>query len=345
VVNAPAPMQTIYSLNFSLPDPWPTLVHAQSLSTRTYSMPAALVIWSELVSWVHESGMMDSWIPQKWRVQRRRCHQWPSCCNQWVRRSSGLQWVRCHWELLGPWRRSHHRQQSPCAECQTVLVVHTDTGHLLGEDGSGNSDESSVNRARPIRSLERVFRGQDRDGGASGDVLWVVGRSHEHWESLDGQGRVVFRAWDDERRSQGINLVEVKRDIKWRWERALAERVADVRGVSWLDSQNAASGGEVVLRHDISSRAQICADTDTLEDGCGREERLDARDTEVVGALFDGRCASLGDSSSQKADMGHLVCWHLHDVGADGGIEASSREVRRAEVVETFTIEFVLKMF
>lgn len=43
--------------------------------------------------------------------------------------------------------KSHHRQQSPCAGGQTELVIDTDIGNLLGEDGSGDSDESTVNRA------------------------------------------------------------------------------------------------------------------------------------------------------------------------------------------------------
>lgn len=74
-----------------------------------------------------------------------------------------------------------------------------------------------------------------------------------------------------------------------------------------LNGQDGASSSEVCLGHDVGSGTEVGADTNALEDGGSGQERLDAGDTEGIGALCDGLHASSGQRASEEADVGALI--------------------------------------
>ena len=111
-----------------------------------------------------------------------------------------------------------------------------------------------------------------------------------------------------------------------------------------LDSQDGASSGQVVGAHDISSRSEVGADTDTLEDGGGREERLGVCDTEVVHALGHWLSTSSLESAGQESNVSLLILGNDLNPLVNIGGKAGLGKVIRREVLEAISVEFVLKM-
>lgn len=166
----------------------------------------------------------------------------------------------------------------------------TRDGGGVNEDGASDGDESAVELAGAVNSLEGVAWGVEGDGVASLDG--TLGAESQDGESLDWESDVGGWAGGDELPGEGVDLVKVQRGVEWCGEWDFAERSTDVGGVTGLDGQDGAGGGEVVGRHDVCGRAEVGADTDTLENGGERNEALGVRDTEVVCALGDGLSSS-----------------------------------------------------
>ena len=157
-----------------------------------------------------------------------------------------------------------------------------------GNEGrAGNGNESSVDGATG-RGNEVVAGGVDGDGRAGVDG--ASGADGKGRESLDGESSVAGWAALDEGSSQGVDLVEVERSVKWLREGRLGLRSADVGAVAGLDSQDGASGGQVVGVGNGLGSTKVGAHTDTLEDVGGGQEAVDIGVAEVVCAF----CDSLG---------------------------------------------------
>jgi hypothetical protein len=208
----------------------------------------------------------------------------------------------------------------------------------LNEGGASHGDEGSVHL-----TLDLVARGAEQDGRAGLDGHVLAG-SRQAGESLDGQSRVGRGAALDEASGEGVDLVVREGSVEGLGEGALLVLVADVGTVAGLDGQDGASGCEVGLGHDVGSGTEVGADTNALKDGGGGEEGLHAGDTEGVGALSNGLCASSGQSSREELDVLGLIRANGRNAGADTSAEASSCEVSLGEVGETLLVEVVLKV-
>ena len=214
---------------------------------------------------------------------------------------------------------------------------------LRSKDWASDGNESSVDLARSVGSLDNGVGGQESDVRAGRDVA-VLGVRDQSREGLDRELDVASWARHDEGGGQGVDLVEGEGGVEGSREWALAESGTDVGGVTGLNGQDRTSGGQVGSGHDVGCGTEVGTDTNTLENGRGSNEGLGVRDTKVVHALSDGLSTSFGESSGQERNVGGLVRGDLLEVGVEVGIEPGSGEVGLGVVGKTLTVEFVLEV-
>ena len=80
-------------------------------------------------------------------------------------------------------------------------------------------------------------------------------------EGLDGEHRVAIGTRSDERRGEGVDLVEVQRVVEGLGSRALAHGSTQVGAVTGFDAQDATGGGKVGAVHDVGGGTEVCANT------------------------------------------------------------------------------------
>lgn len=134
----------------------------------------------------------------------------------------------------------------------------------------------------------------DALGGLEGDlgalVDWALGGGRKAGEGLDWESWVGGWARLDEAGGEGVDLIEIERDVEWRWEWGLGWVLvaAEVGRVASLNSQDGTSVGQVLLVGNVLSSTEVGADTNTLKDGSGGKEASSILVTEVVGARSGG---------------------------------------------------------
>lgn len=218
-----------------------------------------------------------------------------------------------------------------------LATLHGD-GH---EERAGDKGESHVKRA--VRKSSSVL-------DIVGNDLALLGGHSAHssksGESLDRKLRIGGWAADNERCGEGVDLVEVQGDIERLREGALINRAADEAGVASLNSEDRCSGSEVGLVGDVLSGAQVCGDTDALQDTCSLEEALGGKLAEVVCAGSNGGDIGSLESTGQERDVDGLIVCNLHKVLVEpGSVVTGVVEVFLGEVGHTLAIELSLEMF
>ena len=188
------------------------------------------------------------------------------------------------------------------------------------------------------------YRSEEGDSVTSHDGSLGLGVKGQLGEGLDGELGVALRAAGDELGGQGENLVVGEGSIERLSEGDLLVAGADVRGVTGLDGEDGASGGEVGLARDVGGSAEVGRDTDTLEDRGSGEEGLDAVVAELVLALSDGLSTGLLESRGQEIDVSLLVRANALDVVVESLVEASVLKSLLVVLLETLAVEGVLKV-
>jgi len=137
----------------------------------------------------------------------------------------------------------------------------------ISEDGAGDGDESSVDWGLSVRGGESVAGCQEVDAVAA--LNGAGGAESESREGLEGQLGLLgvrIRAGADERGGEGVDLVEGQWVVEGLRERRLLATGTNVRRVAGLDSQDRASGGQVVAVRDGSGCAQVGTDSNAFKD-------------------------------------------------------------------------------
>ena len=115
--------------------------------------------------------------------------------------------------------------------------------------------------------------------------------------------------------------------------------------MSCLNRQDAPSGGQDVLVHDLLGRAQVRRRADSLEDIRRRNELHNTGDTESIRALQRRRHAQRLQRRGQERNVSGLVRADGLDIGVKGGVETRRGELGLGEVGEALAIEFIFEVF
>lgn len=210
---------------------------------------------------------------------------------------------------------------------------------VLVSDGlgaAGNDDTVSAAEADGLGELDLavldVGEGSDTTSGDEGDLLAGLellrsdgdgladlgggGGDGSGGEGNDGERCVGLGAALDEGSSQRVGLVEGGGGVIWGTVSIrLLDRRLDPGRVAGLGGEDGAGSGEVVGVGNVLGSTEVGTDTDTLEELRGGDERLDASDAKVVGALSD---SLVTESLGQEGDVGALVATDLNEAVMGG---------------------------
>jgi len=157
----------------------------------------------------------------------------------------------------------------------------------VSEDGSSDLGEGNLGLAGEGAGLKCEGDGRARSDWASVGLGVHIGAvdgcntvgEGEDGKSLDREGWVALGARADELGSERVDLVEVEGGVEGSRERRESASGlgagTDVAGVTRLDGQDGASGLKVGGCRNVLSSTQVGGDTNTLENVCSGDERLD----------------------------------------------------------------------
>lgn len=263
--------------------------------------------------------------------------------------------------------RRHDLDNSRSSNSVVVVdnsIIGSQDGKRLASRTINANGDSGVNLAVLDHSRRKHGAGSKREGNkqrASGNLhvgckvkldglalhnghLDVLANA-ERGEGLDGECGVGGRASLDEGGCERVDLVKVEGNVEGLGERRGVEVAADKGVVAGFDGQDGACGGEVGLVCDEGGGAEVCAHTDTLDDGCGGQEGGGCEVAKVVCASSDGCNTGSLQGGGQEVDVCLFVAANLLEVLVEVGlVEASSGKVSSRELGEGFAVEVGLEM-
>jgi hypothetical protein len=205
------------------------------------------------------------------------------------------------------------------------------------EHGTVSKREGDVERAGGDSASRGEVKG---DGLALHDGTSLALAHAEGRESLDGKRRVRGRASLDERRCQGVDLVEVEGDVERLGEGRGLEGTTEECIVASLDSEDATSSGNVGRVGDEGCSTEVGAHANSLDDVRRCKESIGCKVAKVVCALSDRCDTSSLKCGGQEVNVDLLITTDLLEVLVEvGAVEARGGEVCSRELLEGLAVE------